>query len=211
MRTTIGVVDSCQWSYFLEMEPPVEQTQRERVYRDILRWFEGMKSENVGGLVSMAGSCLFLLGGDRIGFFVAFFFLIAEVILARFGHTRAGYSAGCLLFAYGDGLAVASEVARGNGVFQISLGIMAAAWLVGAMRAPLAWFGERENNDALIAAADALQPIAGIATLALRFPGIAAAISGASYVGAAAIVCWAASDILVGRLQDMFLKHDHTE
>src|SRR5260370_33046890 len=88
--------------------------------------FRHMKSENVGGLVSMAGSCLFLLGGDTSGIVVSLSFLAAEIILTRFGHTRAGYSGGCILFAFGDALAVTSEGASGNGAFQITLALIAS-------------------------------------------------------------------------------------
>jgi hypothetical protein len=185
------------------MKPPVPQNRFQRLYRDLGSPLGDMKSENIGGLVSMAGSCLFLLGGDATGIVVSLCFLVAEIIFARFGHTRAGYSSGCLLFSYGDALAMTSEVAHGNRAFQITLFIMAAAWLIGAARAPLAWFGERRGRPAVVAAADALQPIAGVATLAMRFPGIVTAVGGASYLGAAAIACWAASDVLVGRLQDV--------
>jgi len=73
-----------------------------RIYRNAVRPFAAMKSENIGGLVSMASSCLFLLGGDSAGIVVALSFLIAEIILARYGHTRAGYSAGGLFFSFGD-------------------------------------------------------------------------------------------------------------
>jgi hypothetical protein len=152
------------------------------------------------------GSCLFLFGGDQTGIVVAASFVVAELILARYGHKRAGYSSGCLLFSFGDALAVTSEIAHGNGGFQITLGLMAVAWLIGAARAPIAWIGERRGNSAMVMAADALQPIAGIATLALRLPGIAAAVNGGSDVGAAAVACWAASDVLVGRLQDQLRK-----
>ena len=44
------------------------------------------------------------------------------------------------------------------------------AWLIGAARAPIAWLGERRGSAAMVAAADALQPIVGIATLVLRIP-----------------------------------------
>jgi hypothetical protein len=47
-----------------------------RIYRNAVRLFAAMKSENIGGLVSMAGSCLFLLGGDSAGIIVALSFLV---------------------------------------------------------------------------------------------------------------------------------------
>ena len=142
------------------------------IYRNAVRLFAAMKSENIGGLVSMAGSCLFLLGGDSAGIVIALSFLVAEIILTRYGHTRAGYSAGGLFFSFGDALAVISVVASGNKGFQVTLALMAGAWLIGAARAPIAWLGERCGSAAIVAAADALQPIVGIATLVLRIPGI---------------------------------------
>jgi hypothetical protein len=181
---------------------PVQPSRFGHAHRLLGRLFGGLKSENVGGLVSMAGSSLFLLGGDASGVVVAVSFLAAELVLARFGHRRAGYSAGCFLFAFGDTVAVSSELARGNATFQVTLLVMAAAWLVGAARAPLALLGERTGSVRLVRIADALQPIAGIATLTLRLPGIAIALGGGNLVAAVAIGCWAASDILVGRLQD---------
>lgn len=54
-------------------------------------WIKGWRSENIGGLVSMAGSCLFLFGGDASGFLVSASFLVAEIVLTKSGHTR--YSA----------------------------------------------------------------------------------------------------------------------
>jgi hypothetical protein len=173
------------------------------ILQNALRPFAAMKSENIGGLVSMAGSCLFLLGGDTAGIAISLSFLIAEIILTRYGHTRAGYSAGGLLFSFGDALAVVSAVASGNKGFQIALGLMAAAWLVGVARAPLAWLGERHGNAGMVKAADALQPIVGVSILLLRIPGIITGLAGGSYIGAAAIACWGAADILVGRLQDV--------
>jgi hypothetical protein len=184
----------------------MERRMAKRIYRSVGATLAGMHSENVGGLVSMAGSCLFLLGGDLTGFLVTLSFLIAEIVLTRSGHTRSGYSIGCALFALGDALAMIAEVARGNSVFQITLGAMALSWTVGAFRAPIAWYGERHGNAAFIRIADALQPITGIATLVLRIPAIVAAISGANFLGAAAVTCWAISDILIGRLQQAFRR-----
>ena len=116
----------------------MEPSRITRFYRNAVRLFAAMKSENIGGLVSMAGSCLFLLGGDSAGIVIALSFLAAEIILTRYGHTRAGYSAGGLLFSFGDALAVISVVASGNKGFQVALALMAGAWLVGAARAPIA-------------------------------------------------------------------------
>jgi hypothetical protein len=159
-----------------------------------------MKAENIAGLISMAGSALFLLGGDASGTAVAVSFLAAEIILTRYGHLRSGYSAGCGLFAFGDALAVTSELSRGNQAFQYALIAMAIAWSIGAARAPLAWLGQRYDRERLVGLADALQPLAGIAMLALRIPAILAAIAGGSFLGAAAVGCWAVADILLGRI-----------
>jgi hypothetical protein len=150
----------------------------------------------------MAGSCLFLLGGDTSGFIITASFLVAEIILTRSGHTRSGYSIGCALFAFGDAVAVTSRVAAGNSLFQIALAAMAATWALGALRGPLAWYGTRHDNPSMVRFADALQPLAGVLTLALRLPGMIAAISGGNLLGAAAVGCWGIADILVGRLQD---------
>jgi hypothetical protein len=182
----------------------MERRLAEQIYRSVRKTLVGMQSENVGGLVSMAGSCLFLLGGDLIGFLVTLSFLIAEIVLTRSGHTRSGYSVGCALFAFGDALAMIAEIARENNAFQITLAAMALSWTVGAFRGPIAWYGERHGNAAFIRIADALQPITGIAMLILRIPAIVAAISGANFLGAAAVTCWAISDILIGRLQQAF-------
>jgi hypothetical protein len=202
LKRIIGVVIINPEPYITAMVPPVQQSRLLRIYRS----FGDMKSENVGGLVSMAGSCLFLLGGDASGVVVSLSFLVAEIILARFGHRRVGYSSGCALFAFGDALAVTSEVASGNQAFQIALAIMAAAWVIGAVRAPLAWLGERLGRPAVIAAADLLQPIAGVATLTLRIPGMVTAIGGGNILGAVAVACWGTADILVGRLQDLYRR-----
>jgi hypothetical protein len=170
------------------------------------RWLEGWHSENIGGLVSMAGSCLFLLGGDTSGFIVTASFLVAEIILTRSGHTRSGYSIGCALFAFGDALAVTSNVAAGNSIFQILLAVMAATWAIGALRGPLAWYSQRRDNPSMVRFADALQPLAGALTLALRLPGMIAAVIGGNMLGAAAVACWGIADVLVGRLQDTFRR-----
>ena len=167
------------------------------------RWLQGWHSENIGGLVSMAGSCLFLLGGDTSGIVISVSFLIAEIVLTRWGHLRAGYSFGGALFAFGDAVAVTSNVAADNKAFQIALAAMAAAWALGVLRAPLAWLGERYDRPGLVRFADALQPVVGVLILTLRLPGIIAAISGGNFLGAAAVTCWGIADVLVGRLQDM--------
>lgn len=151
----------------------------------------------------MVGSCFFLLGGDANGALVSASFLLAEIVLARYGHTRSGYSLGCLLFSFGDALAIKSEVASLNPGFQITLALMAASWLIGAFRAPLHWLGRHRHSPLLLIVADALQPISGIATLVLRIPALISAIGGGSPIGAVAIACWAASDVFVGRLQDL--------
>jgi hypothetical protein len=177
---------------------------RARLIDQTAEAFRHARSENIGGLLSMAGSSLFLFGGNATGVLIALSFLFAEIILTRFGHTRGGYSGGCLLFASGDAVAVTSDIASGNGAFQAMLAIMAAAWMLGAVRAPLAWYGERSGRARLVTAADMLQPIAGMAILVLRVPGIVTAAGGASYLGAAAVACWGASDILVGRLHDLY-------
>jgi hypothetical protein len=180
-------------------------------------WIEGLKSENIGGLVSMAGSCLFLLGGDTSGFIVTASFLIAEIILTRSGHTRRGYSISCALFSFGDALAVTSQVAARNNAFQIALATMAATWAIGALRGPLAWYGAHYEKPSIVRFADGLQPIAGVLTLTLRLPGIITAVSGGNFLGAAAVACWGVADVLVGRLQDTIRRfrrsapaHDHT-
>lgn len=165
-----------------------------------------MKSENWGGLVSMAGSSLFALGGDASGALVTASFLAAEIVLTRWGHTRPGYSGGAALFALGDALATVSNVAHGNHTFQLALAGMAATWSIGVARAPLAWAGERLGNSSLVRLADATQPIAGVAILAQRIPAAAAAVIGGNYIGAAAVCCWGAADILVGRLQNTYRK-----
>jgi hypothetical protein len=170
------------------------------------RRLQGWHSENVGGLVSMAGSCLFLLGGDTSGYIITASFLVAEIVLTRSGHTRAGYSIGAALFSFGDALAVTSNVAAHNSAFQIALAAMAAAWALGALRGPLAWYGTRYRTPTLVRLADALQPSVGAAILALRLPGIIAAIGGGNFLGAAAIMCWAVADILLGRLQDSIAR-----
>jgi len=182
---------------------PTQILHLQRIARAALRHLAGPRSENVGGLVSMLGSCLFLLGGDVSSVAVSASFLVAELILTRTGHTRAGYSIGCALFSLGDALAVMTSVAQDNGAFQATLVAMAATWLIGAARAPLAWLGGRTQRPAVVAVADALQPIAGSATLVLRFPGLLAALVGGSFVGAAAVACWSAADILLGRLQSL--------
>lgn len=174
-----------------------KRTSRSFGYR-----IEGWRSENVGGLVSMAGSCLFLLGGDASGVIVSASFLIAEIVLTRSGHTRAGYSIGCALFSFGDALAVTSNVAANNSAFQITLAAMAATWAIGALRGPLAWCGSRFGKPELIRLADALQPTAGVLTLMLRLPGLLTAVGGGNLLGAAAVACWAIADILVGRVKD---------
>lgn len=164
--------------------------------------FVSKYSENIGGVVSMAGSSLFTLGGDLTGITVTASFLVAEAILTRWGHTRAGYSAGAALFAIGDGLATLSNVADGNHAFQIALTGMAVTWGLGALRAPLAAIGQKLNKPNLVRIADGIQPVVGTLALIQRLPGIAAAFVGAKYIGAAAVTCWAISDVLVGRLQN---------
>ena len=177
------------------------QVFEKRVARATPGFIADLKSENVGGLVSMAGSCLFIVGGDSSGLLVTFSFICAEIVLARYGHYRSGYSIGCLLFSIGDVLAINSEVAKGNHEFQIVLGIMATVWALGALRSPIAWYAERFKRPYWMVVADGLQPLIGTTTLILRIPGLITAFVGGNYLGGIAVACWAASDILVGRLQ----------
>jgi hypothetical protein len=184
------------------MMQPIEK----RASKSTGYWMEEWRSENVGGLVSMAGSCLFLLGGDASGYIITASFLVAEIILTRSGHTRSGYSIGCALFSFGDALAVTSKVAAGNRIFQILLAAMAATWALGALRGPLAWYGARHDNPSMVRFADALQPLAGVLTLVLRLPGMIAAVIGGNLIGATAVACWGIADVLVGRLQDAYRR-----
>lgn len=170
---------------------------------DRLPWqlVDGARSENFGGLISLIGSCVFLLGGDTTGVIVTSIFLTAEIVFTRFGHSREGYSVGCLLICFGDALAARSAIANSNEAFQFALTAMAVVWGMGALRWPLAWYGNRFKENKFVKLADALQPLTALATLTLRIPGFAAAIIGTNYLGAIAIGCWAAADILLGRLR----------
>jgi hypothetical protein len=166
----------------------------------------GLRSENIGGLVSLIGSAMFLFGGDPNGIFATSIFLAAEVLLTRYGHSREGYSAGCFLLASGDLLAANSLIAAGNRPFEVALVAMAAVWLVGALRYPLTLYGQRAQEIGLVKFGDRLQPIVGTAILALRVPGIVVAAAGLNYPGTTAIACWAAADILLGRLHHFSLS-----
>ena len=188
------------------MVPSARKSYFERICRGAGRSLAEMKSENIGGLLSMTGSCLFLLGGDTNGIVVTLSFLAAEVVLARYGHARTGYSFGCAFFAFGDTLAVWSEIASGNSLFQAALAVMAAAWTIGAARGPLAWWGAYLGKSDLVKAADSLQPIVGATILALRLPSFLAALTGANYPAAVAVAFWGAADILIGRLQNILRK-----
>jgi hypothetical protein len=171
---------------------------------------DGARSENYGGLVSLVGSCVFLFGGDATGVYTTFIFLFAEIVFTRFGHSRKGYSIGCMLISFGDVLAAKSAIANDNEAFQFTLFAMAFIWGVGALRYPLASYGRRFQKARFVKYADALQPAISLAVLATRFPGLLAAILGSNYLGATAISCWAAADVLLGRLQHFsmaFYRH----
>lgn len=164
--------------------------------------FVSKYSENIGGAISMAGSSLFVFGGDVADAAVTGSFLAAEVTLTKWGHTRLGYSIGAGFFALGDGLATMANATHDNNLLQTSLAAMAGVWTVSALRAPLAYLGEHLNSPNLVRVANALQPITGLSNLTLRVPGISTACMGGNHLAAAAVTCWAISDVLVGRLQN---------
>jgi len=157
-----------------------------------------LQSENVGGLISMVGSALFLFSGDVSGLVITGSFFGAEIIFAKWGHLRGGYSLACLLLAFGDALASIANVSAGNVIFQYLLLAMAGTWVIGAARWPVYQF--------LPSVGDKLQPISGGLTLALRIPGIIAAFVGGNFLGMAAVTCWAIADVLIGRLQQFWRK-----
>ena len=165
---------------------------------------KNIKSENLAGYVSLAGSSSIILGQDQQCLAAALLFTTAEITLARAGHTRLGYALGAAGFAAGDAVLAFSPILADNDQLKTALFVMAGTWAVGAARAPLAYAASRLKTDksrqALTTVADALQPIVGVAVLIQRMPGIVAAFSGGSGLVGTAMSLWGAADILSGRV-----------
>lgn len=165
-----------------------------------------MRSENWGGLAGLIGSALFVVVGDMGGIWATVLFLIAEVLLTRFGHKTAGYSAGCALIAIGGGALCFSGATEGNVFLKAMVGISAAVWVAGAFRYPLevaanslegkkGAFSKRLKNLSMV-----LQPIVGAIQLILRLPTLLLSIIGGNYIMFAATCLYALSDMLMGRV-----------
>ncbi len=160
-------------------------------------------SENIGGGISLLGSSVFAWNGNTEGMLITATFTAAELTLTKWGHTTKGYSAGAALFVVGDlGLAF-SKAAEGNTVLQVSLGLMSAAWAIGAARYPAekGWLGEYLQEKANI-----LPAITGSTNLALRTPAIAASLGNGNIATTVALICWGINDVLSGRLQEQAVK-----
>lgn len=159
-------------------------------------------SENIAGVVSLAGSSALLLAGNVQSAVAAGVFTAAELTLAKYGHKSAGYSAGAALFAAGDLTLAFSDAVQDGSTLQISLLGMAAAWGAGALRYPFERAARSLNSPKLQKVADILPAVCGTGNLALRLPGIFSAASAGNYVVAGAISAWGVADVLAGRLQE---------
>jgi len=159
-------------------------------------------SENIAGLISLAGSSALFFTGDYKSTTAAAVFTTAELTLAKFGHKVGGYSAGAALFAAGDlTLAFSNSVDNGS-TLQITLIGMAGAWGIGALRYPFEKAAQKLESEKLQHIADTLPAVCGTGNLALKLPGIFSAVAAKNYILSTAIVAWAISDILAGRLQE---------
>lgn len=167
----------------------------------------GLKSENIGGILSFAGSLLPLAAGDVQSIAAAACFAFSEVTFARAGHTVKGYSLGAAGFAIGDYLLAASAATQANTALQLALVAMGAAWTIGVLRYPLEAVAAASSNNRPVlarraaAASRVIQPVVGVSCLALRVPGLLTAAAGRNVLMLGAIGLWAASDVLCGRLQ----------
>jgi len=170
--------------------------------------FGYMRSQNWAGLSSMAGSLLILITGDMESAGATASFLVAETIFSVKGHTSWGYSLGCALIAFGDGLLPFSHATFDNPVLQATVGLFAATWIIGGLRYPLGCVAFRARRHApklfrsLIKIAVAIPPVIGILIFLQRLPALASATIGGNYVMLGAVSLWALADILLGRVQN---------
>lgn len=151
-------------------------------------------SENIAGIISLFGSSILLLSGNIQSVIAVILFTAAELILARFGHRKIGYSIGATLFAIGDlTLAFLDSIEPGS-YLQLSLLSMTAAWTIGALYYPVSLVSQK--------VAGTFPAICGSVNLVLRIPGIITAVISGHYLIATAISAWALADIFAGRLQE---------
>ena len=155
-----------------------------------------MRSENWGGVASLAGSLIFIVAGDVGSLGAMLAFLCAEGILTRFGHKTAGYSAGCALIASGGFALCFSEATAGNAPLKVTIALVAVTWILGAIRYPL----EVVGGEKLKRLSVVLQPVVGGLVLVQRIPTLFFAAVGGSYVMLAATCLYALSDVLTGRV-----------
>jgi hypothetical protein len=171
-------------------------------------WKSKLKSENLAGIISLAGSSALALSGDPASIAATVAFTAAEITMAVKGHTKTGYSAASALFAAGDFMLAASPAVMANKGLQMSLMAMGTAWGAGAMRAPLHKIADwmKDNRPKM---AEHLKNIAehiptgvGAVNLSLRVPGAIAAATGQQWIVMGAITAWGCADVLAGRLQN---------
>lgn len=149
-----------------------------------------------------AGSLIVLAAGDMQGIFSTLLFLASELILTRKGHESWGYSLGCAGLSLGDFLLCFSHATSGNPALQVTMALMASAWVLGALRYPL----ERISMRKL---AGLIPPLVGSTNPALRIPALCTAIFTGDHFNAvmfASNVFWGISDILLGRVQRFFQR-----
>lgn len=166
-----------------------------------------LRSEQVGGLLSLAGSFLPVAAGDVQSVAAAGMFLAAEICLVRAGHKVGGYSSGAAAFAAGDFMLAASPAVANNPALQASLIAMGAVWAIGAARYPIYVIAKNTLSSrpafsrAAQKTADIIQPFVSVSCLILRAPGLASSISGGTHLMTGALTLWTLSDIFTGRLQ----------
>lgn len=161
-----------------------------------LRQYFSRYSENIGGGVSFVGSTIPALNGDTESLVAAGLFAGSEITFMRAGHKTEGYSLGAAGLCGGDFVLACSDSVSGNPALQASLLAMAAVWGVAATRYPIEAMGFNR-------VAGAIPPVTGAASLSMRVPGIMTAAGAGNYPVMVAIGCWAISDVLCGRLQNV--------
>jgi hypothetical protein len=180
----------------------------------MLKSIKKMKSENWGGVASMAGSLITLAAGDAEGAVSTASFVASEVSFARKGHTSWGYSLGCAGISLGDGLLCFSDATAGNPTLQMTMAILTGVWAIGALRYPIEQIGKVVKpyaeglGNKLQKTANVIPPVVGSLALTLRAPALYTAAFSGEHVNTVMLVCnslWGTADVLLGRLQD-FVK-----
>lgn len=173
--------------------------------------------QQVGGALSLLGSGLVAFTGNTENVQASALFVGAGLSLTFRGNRPLGYSVGMAGIALGDYILAGSPALSGNPQLQTALKLSALTFALGVLYAPASAAVEFCKNEIsaerMSAFTKAIPHIVGMSSVIPKAPGLISAFTpNGIWLGphsdlkdivlAAAMSCWAASDVLTGRVHE---------